>query len=314
MLGGNLAAASGTEEIAPGVLLLAFLISNVYLLGEPGGAYIVVDTGLSGHFEAILEAAQARFGAESRPQAIVLTHAHVDHYGSALALAAYWNVPIYAHPLDLPYLTGKGTLPPSDPTVGGLFGFAARFLPSSGTDFGDFAAPIPADHSVPGLPDWRWIETPGHTPGHVSLYRASDRTIIAGDAVLTVDVDSAAAVLTKEKCLARPPSAATYDWLEVRKSALRLAALRPRTIASGHGVPMSGDDLAENLQDFANDFLPPLHGRYVPEPAVMDENGIVYVPPAPTDPLPTVAAGVGLAAAIAFGVFVVLKRQRDRDR
>jgi glyoxylase-like metal-dependent hydrolase (beta-lactamase superfamily II) len=50
---------------------------------------------------------------------------------------------------------------------------------------------LPADGSVPGMPGWRWVHTPGHTPGHVSLWRESDRTILAGDAFITTRQESA---------------------------------------------------------------------------------------------------------------------------
>ena len=56
-------------------------------------------------------------GAGAPPEAIVLTHGHFDHAGSALQLAEYWDVPIYAHRLEMPYLTGKADYPPPDPTI-----------------------------------------------------------------------------------------------------------------------------------------------------------------------------------------------------
>ena len=301
------------EQTTDGITTLGFTASNAYLVGAANSdAWVIVDSGLPGHFEAIKDTAVARFGSESRPAAILLTHGHIDHYGSALALAAYWNTPVYAHPLDLPYLTGRATLPPADPTVGGFFAQLSRAIPVSGTDFGDFVHPLPEDGSVPGLPDWEWVHTPGHTPGHVSLFRKSDQTLIAGDAILTVDLDNAPDTIKKVQKLARPVTALTYDWLEARKSLQKLAALKPLTIASGHGIPMHGETLAGKLQAFADDFLPPLSGRYVAEPAEFDENGVTYLPPAPTDMLPKIAIGVGVAAAVAVGVYVAMSRQRER--
>ena len=137
------------EKVAEGVRSLGFSASNVYLLGEPGGAYVIVDSGMPGHFDAIKSAAEREFGEDSKPAAIVLTHAHIDHYGSALALATYWNVPVYAHPMDLPYLTGKSKMPPTDPTVGGFFALVSRVVPVSGTDLGEFVLPLPSDNSIP---------------------------------------------------------------------------------------------------------------------------------------------------------------------
>jgi hypothetical protein len=50
---------------------------------------------------------------------------------------------------------------------------------------------------IPELPDWAVIHTPGHTPGHLSLYRRRDGVLITGDAVVTVDLNSLLGVLFK---------------------------------------------------------------------------------------------------------------------
>ncbi len=299
------------KEIAPNVFWLGFKVSNVYLIGEKGGPWLLVDTGTPGHFEPIRKAAEEVYGPGAKPDGIVLTHAHRDHFGSALPLAAYWNVPIYAPELDLPYLRGKD-LPPSDPTTDGILSFAARFLPTGGTDLGEFVQALPADGTVPGMPDWRWLPTPGHTPGHISLFRESDGTLIAGDAVLTVNMDKLSDFLTQTQELSRPPASVTYDWIAVRRSLEELASLRPRVVASGHGVPMVGESLADDLAEFARDFTAPRYGRYIAEPARFDENGVVFLPPAPPDYLAGAAAGIGLAALVGVSIYA-LSRRRGND-
>ena len=90
---------------------------------------------------------------------------------------------------------------------------------------------------------------------------------------------------------------------------LELASLRPAILATGHGVPMSGPEVAGELLAFAEDFRIPERGRYIAEPAVGNEDGIEYLPPRPPDPLPKVAAGVALAAAL-VGVGVLVNRRR----
>src|SRR5919107_1012291 len=68
---------------------------------------------------------QRRYAA--RPAAVVLTHGHFDHVGSLEALLEAWDVPIYAHPLERPYLTGVSPYPPPDPLVGGgMMAFASK--------------------------------------------------------------------------------------------------------------------------------------------------------------------------------------------
>jgi glyoxylase-like metal-dependent hydrolase (beta-lactamase superfamily II) len=62
----------------------------------------------------------------------------------------------------------------------------ARLFPHSGYDFGDRLWTLPADGTVPGLENWRWL----HTHGHVSLFRETDGTLLAGDALTTMDMDS----------------------------------------------------------------------------------------------------------------------------
>ncbi len=66
-------------------------------------------------------------------------------------------------------------------------------------------------------------------------------------------------------------------------------------LAPGHGEPMEGPTLAEELAAFAESFTAPEHGRYVGEPARFDERGVAWLPPAPPDPLPKAAAVLGMA-------------------
>ena len=83
-----------------------------------------------------------RFGHDSRPEAIFLTHGHFDHAGNASALSDLWGVPIYAHPMELPYLTGRSDYPPPDPTVGGAIAMMSRVLPHGGQTSAPGCAPI----------------------------------------------------------------------------------------------------------------------------------------------------------------------------
>lgn len=304
------------REIAPNVFWLELNAANVYLVGERGGPWVVVDTSMPGHFEAIKAAAEDIYGLGAKPDAIVLTHGHIDHYGSALALATYWNVPIYAHRWELPYLLGQDSLPPLDPTVGGAFAFLSRFIPTSGTDLGEYVHALPDNgEGVPGMPGWRWIPTPGHTPGHISLWRESDRTLLAGDAVATVDMDDAAALLTKRQEIARPVTPAVSDWPAARRSLQALGELHPAVIGAGHGIPMAGPGLGGDLASFAREFRAPKHGRYVPEPARFDEQGVVFLPQPAPDPLPKLAAGIAITAVIlGFGVYAAAQQSSGRRR
>ena len=77
---------------------------------------MLVDAALSIGARQIIETAAERFGRDSRPSAIILTHGHFDHVGALHALLDAWQVPVYAHHMELPYLTGRADYPPPDPT------------------------------------------------------------------------------------------------------------------------------------------------------------------------------------------------------
>ena len=101
------------------------------------------------------------------------------------------------------------------------------------------------------------------------VLRPSDRLLIAGDAITTVRLESAFAVLTQRLELRRPPAYYTSDWVAARRSVEALARLDPDTLVSGHGRPMRGQRLHSDLQHLVNHFIEemPRHGRYVHQPA-----------------------------------------------
>ena len=180
---------------------------------------------------------------------------------------------------------------------------------------GERANELPVGGVVPGAPDWRWIHTPGHTPGHVCLFRPEGRVLLAGDALATVDADSFSGMLRRRKKISRPATPVTPDWDAAERSVREMASLRPRILAPGHGEPMDGPTVAEELAVFAEDFVAPQHGRYVGEPARFDERGIAWLPPAPPDPLPKVAAVVGtalLAGTVALAWLAATRRRGQR--
>jgi glyoxylase-like metal-dependent hydrolase (beta-lactamase superfamily II) len=287
-------------RIAPDVGWLPTSFVNVYFVGQSGGPWAVVDTGLPGRANQIVEAAEARFGAGARPEAIFLTHGHFDHAGSALALAERWDAPIYAHPLEFPYLTGRSAYPPPDPTIGGAMAFLSRFVPSGPRDLNGRLRELPPNE-LPGMAGWQWQATPGHSPGHVSFFRASDRVLLAGDAFATMEMDSWGGLISGRQRLARAAAPFNCDWQATRASLEALAQLRPNVAGCGHGVPMDEPDLATRLERFAQRFQPPRRGRYVREAAVTDGEGIVSLPPAPFDPVPFATAGALVFVGIALG-------------
>ena len=299
--------------IRPDVIARRLVLVNICAVGAPGGPWVLVDAGIPGTASAIRDLAARRFGGRP-PEAIVLTHAHFDHRGALGDLLDDWDVPVYAHRLEMPYITGRSAYPPPDPTVGGgAMAALSRFYPRRPIDLGARARELPADGSVPGMPGWTWLATPGHTPGHVSFWRESDRTLIAGDAFVATKQESAAAVAIQRSELNGPPAYFTPDWANARRSMALLAQLAPEYAVTGHGPPLAGAVLRRALELLVDEFdeaVLPEHGRYVGWAAQADEGGVTSVPPPVPDPVYRLAVAGGVAAVLGLAVWQVRKRRR----
>jgi glyoxylase-like metal-dependent hydrolase (beta-lactamase superfamily II) len=278
----------GVVEVAPDLAYQRLAIVNIGYIGQPQAPdrhWVLVDAGVPGMAGSIRNAAKHRFGDNSRPAAIILTHGHFDHVSALKTLATEWETPILAHQLERPYLTGQSAYPPPDPTVGGgIMAALAGFYPRGPIDVSEWLQELLPDGSIPYLPDWQWLHTPGHTPGHISLWRASDKTLIAGDAFITTRQESAYAVLTQKPEIHGPPMYYTPDWPKSRQSVVELAALEPELVVTGHGPAMQGAAMRDALVELAANFnkiAVPEQGRYVGSPAQADEHGVTYVPPKP---------------------------------
>jgi glyoxylase-like metal-dependent hydrolase (beta-lactamase superfamily II) len=249
-----------TLEISHGVHWLPLRGANAYFV-RSGESWALIDAGFPGSFGAIAEAARGLCAAAGPPESILITHGHPDHVGGAVRLAAAWGVPILAPSGELPFIDGTALYP--EPLVAWL----ARVLPRRAmaalvrdSNLGDAVRPFDPEAGVPGLPDWVCVPTPGHTPGHVAFYRAADRTLIAGDAVLTMAWWSrlgggGAAWLwdlaRREPRLSGPPTIVTCDWRDAAASVAALADLDPWVLATGHGTPFVGRYAAPALRAFA---------------------------------------------------------------
>jgi glyoxylase-like metal-dependent hydrolase (beta-lactamase superfamily II) len=315
-----MAADGEVKEIGRDLAYMRDRIVNLFFHGQRGAGdreWVLIDTGLYGSETRIVRAATDRFGAGARPAAIILTHGHFDHVGSVRQLADRWDVPVYAHRMEMPYVTGRSSYPPPDPTVGGgAMARMAMLYPRRPIDLGGRVRTLPDDGSVPGMPEWRWIHTPGHTAGHVSLFRDRDRALIAGDAFVTTKQESLRAVLRQRQEIHGPPMYYTPDWGAARDSVERLAALEPVIAATGHGAPMEGPLMLGELQALARNFdelAMPVRGRYVGGPAVTSADGIVRLPPPVSDPVPKIVAAMAVIAAAKL-VTSAMRRRAGGDR
>ncbi|CEG32935.1 MBL fold metallo-hydrolase [Peribacillus castrilensis] len=250
------------------IYCLSVQIVNVIFVGSPkDDKWVLIDAGMPRSAEAIKNTAKEIYGPKKPPAAIILTHGHFDHVGALIELMEYWEAPVYAHIKEMPYLTGQENYPEPDPTVeGGMVAKISSIFPNEGINLDEKVQPLPDDHSVPGLRDWKWVHTPGHSEGHISLFRESDRSLIVGDAFVNVRQDSLYKVITQEKEIAGPPRYLTTDWEAAKESVRLLESLKPAVAITGHGYPVEGKELEMGLAKLAKEFdslAKPDHGKYV---------------------------------------------------
>ena len=264
---------SVSREIAPDIYYIevgkGINRSNIFFV-RSGSSWVLIDTASANYGRLIRKAAESLFGANIPPALILLTHDHPDHAGSALELARMWNCKVYVHPEELALTTADNlsTLEKyANPIDRRIILPLLRLMPRrtiesmfSRNSLKDVVQAFDPNAPVPGLPDWECIPTPGHTPGQVAFFRTGDRVMITGDAVVTADINSFRGFLFWSLRLNRqrvsgPPWYSTWNKQLAKESVVALATLEPSVLASGHGVPMQGEAIAQKLHVFANQFL-----------------------------------------------------------
>jgi glyoxylase-like metal-dependent hydrolase (beta-lactamase superfamily II) len=300
--------------VAPGVWGTKDVFVNMYMILNPfDGNWVLIDAGLKWSAPKIKRMAKHLFGEHSKPSSIILTHGHFDHIGALEKLAEEWKVPVFAHYLEIPYLTGKSSYPPPDPTVGGgLMSFMSWTYPNAPINISSYIHVLPENGRVPGLPEWKYLHTPGHSPGHVSLYRESDSVLIAGDAFVTTKAESALSTMMQYKKLSGPPKYFTYDWVLAKESVKKLMNLEPEIAATGHGRPMHGEELRSSLHTLSEQFYKlavPSSGRYVNDSAVTNATGVVYTPHKNINSRSLAIKILSLTAIAAFACVILIKKK-----
>ena len=253
-------------EIAEGVYWLSFglVAGNVYFVRSES-SWVLIDASVEKRGRLIRQAAEDLFGPGATPAAILLTHVHPDHSGSAPELARAWGCPVYVHPEELPLAVAEDLetverfANPMDrwiilPIMRALSAKRVEAILSKQSLAG-MAQALEPEAEVPGLPGWTCIATPGHAPGHVVFWRSRDRVLISGDAVLAVDVGSLRGLLRwllgpGKPRIARPPRFLNRDHHRAIVSLTSLARLDPAVLATGHGPPMIGDLTAQALRSY----------------------------------------------------------------
>ncbi|MBJ7472366.1 MAG: MBL fold metallo-hydrolase [Solirubrobacteraceae bacterium] len=208
------------QTIAEGVIRVSLApraALNAYLIDER----VLVDTGMPHQRRRVSRALR-----DLDIERIVLTHAHVDHAGTVAAISAEKGAEVLCGAADLADLAAGVSPPiklgrPMIPVQRALVRYR-----------GLRASPLHDGDEVGG--GFVAVKTRGHSPGHHSLWREHDGVLIAGDALIGVSNRLRTGVF-------RPLAALRPDDASVTRSIQRLAELRPKVIAFGHGPPLVQD-------------------------------------------------------------------------
>jgi glyoxylase-like metal-dependent hydrolase (beta-lactamase superfamily II) len=210
------------------VITVQSLISNAFIIR--GDRTVIVDTGVPGREAAMLQTLDRHGILPSSVSLILLTHGHLDHFGSALALKQATGAPVAIHTADAHCLR-SGTNPPLKPSCAMGHVFKPFF---QNRTIAPFEPDIVIDQER-GLGEFgidaRVVFTPGHTPGSVSVMLADGQWIV-GDLLIGGYLGGVIAP-------GLPGLPYFFDDEEqLRQSIRAMVALGPTQIHVGHGGPL----------------------------------------------------------------------------
>jgi glyoxylase-like metal-dependent hydrolase (beta-lactamase superfamily II) len=181
-------------EVAEGVYRLGTRWVNFYLVGE-GGEFTLIDAGYPGYWRYLVGAIEALRTSPDAIRAVIVTHHHADHAGTAERLRSTGGTRVLAGEGDAWIVTGRY---PSHASPGFYWqcsrhGSGLRFLAHSAAAGGARYRPVASVETVaaeqtlglPGRP--RLIRTPGHTAGHLSVALEDRGVLLTGDALANLD-------------------------------------------------------------------------------------------------------------------------------
>ncbi len=207
----------------PKVHLVPNIIANPYLIIDPDGLTLI-DTGIPGSSKKILQYISERGFSAKDLVRIIITHSDVDHIGGLAALQRASGARVYASAIEAAAIA-KGEpsrrIRPARPGRRLFMAVVGRFFK---------ARPVQVDEilregqKLDVLGGLEVLETPGHTPGHISLFSPSTGILFVGDSIVSRDTGLAGSL-----------PANTWDQVKATESVRRQAVLGAQVICSGHG-------------------------------------------------------------------------------
>ncbi|MGW7524294.1 MBL fold metallo-hydrolase [Streptomyces sp. NPDC054783] len=180
------------HQVADGIHLVHGSHVNWVILKD-GDAVTLVDTGYPGDREGVLSSLAEVGSSPEAVAAVLITHAHNDHLGSAEYLRATHGTPVYLHPAEVPHARREFLHQASLGDVvrnawrPGVVPWAAHVIRLGGTEHNPVTAPEPfpgeGPLDLPGRPVP--VHTPGHTDGHCVYHLPEAGIVISGDTLAT---------------------------------------------------------------------------------------------------------------------------------
>jgi|RhiMetdeSRZDD1v2_1073273.scaffolds.fasta_scaffold37488_2 glyoxylase-like metal-dependent hydrolase (beta-lactamase superfamily II) len=211
-------------KIIDNVFVVPGVVANPYIIVDPDGL-TVIDAGLPRSQKKIL-AYVAGLGKQAQAvKRIIITHADLDHFGGLAALQAATGARTYASKIEAAAIAIGKSSREIKPT-----GFSFRRVLFAVMRPLMKATPFQVDEiisegqTLPILGGLRVVETPGHTPGHISLFASSVGVLFCGDSIVS-----------DEKGLHGSRPGITWDETKARESERKQATLGASIVCSGHG-------------------------------------------------------------------------------
>jgi glyoxylase-like metal-dependent hydrolase (beta-lactamase superfamily II) len=214
-------------------------ISNVYLINEK--RICIVDCGSPNDFKLIEHTVEKVLGRSMYDVDYILpTHSHVEHLGNAPKLKRKTGA--------LVVLPDKGINPAkgSFDSIGFLKDMPAAIIAGLKNNpalllyphlnFVKATADVVSSDGMrmPGHEGWNVLHTPGHSPESVCLYHSETDSLISGDTIITIDGKAALPF-------------GIWNRTKMKNTIERLKKLRPKRLFPGHGDPLEGDGLLDQL-------------------------------------------------------------------